>query len=119
MPTLFLAVVGFAVFCIFGWWIPMRAGRGPMASYDFLCALAVIGSLAGTSAGAVGLALWIPGIAGLLGATSIYLATDAFCWRFRDWAIARLSLIFGASFLAVFAASLGVPILTRRAFFFQ
>src|SRR4051794_18565290 len=99
MQIVFLAFSGALVFGIVIFWLPFRAGRSPLAIYDQISAYAILGSISGTSVEAKGIALWVPGIAGLLCGIAACLFVDMLCRHFKEWVLSSLGLLYVGTFV--------------------
>ena len=77
LPVAFFAVSLIAVLVVVLLLVPFRSGRAPLALFDQSAAYGVVGVLGAYSVvSAQGLALWVPGLAGLAAGLLAYLAAN-------------------------------------------
>ena len=106
MQIVFFVFSGVVVFGVVMIWLPFRAGRRPLAIHDQISAYAVIGTISWTSVKMEGLALWVPGVAGLLCGLAACVVVDMLCRRFYDWIQLSVGLVYVGTFVAILASSI-------------
>ncbi len=106
MQIVFLVFSGVLVLGVVMVWLPFRAGRRPLAIHDQISAYAVIWTISGTSVKMEGLALWVPGVAGLLCGIATCVVVDMLWRRFYNWIQSSIGLAHVGTFVVIMASTI-------------